>query len=67
MAATVAALAALTFVVPQPSATQQEVAAAGRAYTAEDVILEQAEQPDDQMSYGQVLTTLYDTDEDAGR
>ena len=67
MAATVAALAALTFVVPQPSATPQEVASAGRAYTAEDVILEQAEQPDDQMSYGQVLTTLYDTDEDAGR
>ena len=67
MAATVAALAALTFVVPQPSATPQEVASAGRAYTAEDVILEQAEQPDDQMSYGQVLTTLYDTDDDAGR
>ena len=67
MAATVAALAALTFVVPQPAATQQEVASAGRAYTAEDVILEQAEQPDEQMSYGQVLTTLYDTDEDAGR
>jgi len=67
MAATVAALAVLTFVVPQPAATQQEVASAGRAYTAEDVILEQAEQPDEQMSYGQVLTTLYDTDEDAGR
>ena len=67
MAATVAALAALTFVVPQPAATQQEVASAGRTYTAEDVILEQAEQPDEQMSYGQVLTTLYDTDEDAGR
>ena len=67
MAATVAALAALTFVVPQPSATPQEVAAAVRAPSAEDVILEQAEQPDDQMSYGQVLTTLYDTDDDAGR
>ena len=45
----------------------REVAAAVRAPSAEDVILEQAEQPDDQMSYGQVLTTLYDTDEDAGR
>jgi len=61
------ALAQLTFVVPKPSATRQEVAAAVRAPSAEDVILEQAEQPDDQMSYGQVLTTLYDTDDDAGR
>ena len=67
MAATVAALAALTFVVPQPSATPQEVASGARAYTAEDVILERAEQPDEQMSYGQVLTTLYDSDDDAGR
>src|SRR5437763_9393026 len=53
MAATVAALAALTFVVPQPSATQQEVAAAVRAPSAEDVILEQAEPPDHQISYAQ--------------
>src|SRR5947209_6697490 len=66
MAATVAALAALTFIVAQPSATTQDIAATGRAYSAEDVILERAEQPDEQMSYGQVLTKLYDTDGDAG-
>src|SRR5438270_7993685 len=64
MAATVAALAALTFVVPQ-QATQpsQEVATAGRTYSAEDVILDQSNQADDQMSYGQVMTTLYATDD----
>jgi anti-sigma-K factor RskA len=69
MAATVAALAVLTFVVPQPSTTQpQDVAAsAPRTYTPEDVILGQADQADDQMSYGQVVNTLYAGDDNAER
>src|ERR1051326_1038612 len=60
MAATTAALAALTFIAPQQS---QEVATASRPYTAEDVILDQSNQADDQMSYGQVINTLYATDD----
>jgi anti-sigma-K factor RskA len=68
MAATVAALAALTFVAPQ-TATQQptDVASAGRTYSAEDVILGQSDQADEQMSYGQVMNTLYAPDENAER
>ncbi|HST50787.1 MAG TPA: hypothetical protein VLJ61_02165 [Pyrinomonadaceae bacterium] len=65
MAATTAALAALTFIVPQQS--QQDVAQTGRAYSAEDVILGQSSQADDQMSYGQVINTLYATDDSAER
>ena len=65
MAATVAALAALTFIAPQPS--PQDVASAGRTYTAEDVILGQSNQADDQMSYGQVINTLYAGDDSAER
>jgi hypothetical protein len=64
MAATTAALAALTFIAPQQS---QEVATASRPYTAEDVILDQSNQADDQMSYGQVINTLYATDDSTER
>jgi anti-sigma factor RsiW len=64
MAATTAALAALTFIAPQQS---QEVATASRPYTAEDVILDQSNQADDQMSYGQVINTLYATDDNTER
>jgi hypothetical protein len=64
MAATTAALAALTFIAPQQS---QEVATASRPYTAEDVILDQSNQTDDQMSYGQVINTLYATDDSTER
>ena len=67
MAATVAALAALTFVVPQPATQSSQVAAAGRAYSAEDVILGQSNQADEQMSYGQVMNTLYASDDNAER
>jgi hypothetical protein len=65
MAATTAALAALTFIVPQQP--QQDVATANRPYTAEDVILGQSNQADDQMSYGQVINTLYATDDSTER
>ncbi|HZT61058.1 MAG TPA: hypothetical protein VFA21_20805 [Pyrinomonadaceae bacterium] len=65
MAATTAALAALTFIAPQQSS--QDVATNNRPYTAEDVILGQSNQSDDQMSYGQVINTLYATDDSTER
>jgi hypothetical protein len=68
MAVTVAALAALTFIPAgaQIDTVSQEVAAVN-LYSAEDVLLEQADLASDQMSYEQVLTTLYGSDEDAAR
>jgi hypothetical protein len=66
MAATVAALAVLTFVAPQQTGAQE--LPDGGAYTAEAVILDGASgADDDQMTYGQVLTTLYGPDEDESR
>lgn len=62
MAATVAALAVLTFVIPgQVTTVTPETALS--AYSAEEVILSHGES-DDQFSDGQVLTTLYGADED---
>jgi hypothetical protein len=68
MAATVAALVVLTFLSPahQPVGPQ-DLARAVDSYSAEEVIFDRNNLPEDQMSYGQVLTTLYDSDEDAGR
>ncbi|HEV7860505.1 MAG TPA: hypothetical protein VGO91_17940 [Pyrinomonadaceae bacterium] len=67
MAVTVAALALLTFIGPshQPPKGPQGVASAMNSYSAEEVIFDPHKMPDDQMSYGQVLTTLYD--EETGR
>jgi hypothetical protein len=65
MAASVAALALLTVFAPgsQPTAgPPQQVAS--NAYSAERVNFEQDESPEEQMSYEQVLTTLYGPDED---
>lgn len=66
MAATVAALAILTAFVPgsQPAAGPQEVASAYNSYSAEEVLLDQVDAPENQMSYGQVLSTLYESDDD---
>ena len=65
MVATVAALAVLTFVVPtQNSSELLEATSARNTYSAEEVILNQSDLPDEQVSDGHVLTTLYDTDED---
>jgi anti-sigma-K factor RskA len=64
MAATVAVLATLTFVVPQQTATPQ-VATASDTYTAEDVIFDQAAANGGQVSDEQVLATLYGADEGA--
>ncbi|HEV7891903.1 MAG TPA: hypothetical protein VGP08_14765 [Pyrinomonadaceae bacterium] len=62
MAATVAALAVFTFVAPQPT-TAQDLAAAG-PYTAETLILDESDAADEQMTDGQVFTTLYESDDD---
>jgi hypothetical protein len=62
MAVTTAALAALSFVIPAPiSASADETAT---AYSAESVLLGQTS--DDQMSYDQVLSTIY-VDGDEGK
>jgi hypothetical protein len=66
MAATTAALAALSFMVPATSiTTSQEATAALVPYSAEAVVLDQ-NQSEDQMSYEQVLSTIY-TDEDEAK
>lgn len=65
MAATVVALVVLTFFAPgaQPVPRPQEMAPSLDSYSEEEVIFDQDELPEDQMSYGQVLTTLYESDE----
>lgn len=63
MVAGVAAIAVLTFIAPGVS-TETELSLAGNGYSAEEVILNQAEVPDDQASDAQVLNTLYETDEE---
>ena len=63
MAATVAALLVLTFVAPE-QAPAQEVAF-GEPYSAESVILDEAE--GGQMTYEQVLKTLYESEEEGAR
>lgn len=65
MAATVAALAVLTFVIPDNGAEFQPVASSG--YSAEEVILGSNSSSPDQMSYEQVLSTLYSADDSETR
>lgn len=60
MAVTTAALAVLSFVLP---ASQTPTDPALSAYSAESVILGQ--NSDEQMSYEQVLSTIYEDDEEA--
>jgi hypothetical protein len=67
MVATVAALAVLTFVVPETQTELLEATSARNAYSAEEVILNQGELLDDQISDSHVLTTLYEIEEDALR
>ncbi|MCM3904370.1 MAG: hypothetical protein ND866_21960 [Pyrinomonadaceae bacterium] len=62
MVATVAALAVLTFVIPGQTTITSETTALS-AYSAEEVILNHSEF-DDQASDGQVLTTLYEAEDD---
>jgi hypothetical protein len=60
LAATTAALAVFTFVAPAEQATAQEVAG---TYTAESVIFDEA--AEEQMTYDQVLASLYGSEEEA--
>jgi hypothetical protein len=67
MAATVAALAVLTFVAPAEETTPLEVASGATPYTAEALLVEGAEAGDVQMTYEQVLTTLYESEDEEAR
>lgn len=60
MALTTAALAVLSFVLPAPITSTVETASVD---SAESVILDQGY--DDQMSYAQVLSAIYDEDDEA--
>jgi hypothetical protein len=61
MAMTTVALAALSFAVPTPLTSPSEQAVT--AYSAESVILDQGSE--DQMSYEQVLSTIYAEEDEA--
>lgn len=65
MVATVAALAVLTFVIPgsQVTSEPQQVISLSNNYSAEEVLLNQSEQPDEPVSDAQVLNTIYDGEE----
>jgi anti-sigma-K factor RskA len=68
MAVTVAALAAFTFVTPQQATTTEvAVSSTDNSYSAEAVIFDEGGANDEEMSYGQVLTTLYGSDDAAVR
>lgn len=69
MAATVAMLAVLTFLSPgmQTSAPSQDLATTSNSYSADEVLFNRNEATDEQMSYEQVLTTLYEPDEEAAK
>ena len=62
MAATTAALAVFTFIAPSETTVAQEVAG---TYTAESVIFDEG--ADEQMTYEQVLTSLYGPEDEAAR
>jgi anti-sigma-K factor RskA len=68
MAALVALLAGLTFLAPatQPTTTQT-LATVSNPYSAEDVVLAQDDSSSEQMTDGQVLTTIYAADDDQTR
>jgi anti-sigma-K factor RskA len=61
MAVTTAALAVISFMQPAQTTTAPEQTAS--LYSADSLIMDQ--NPDDQMSYEQVLSTIYEDDDDA--
>ncbi len=68
MAGTVAVLAALSFVVPSGETTSNvSVVSASNNYSAEAVIFDDSGLPEDLISDGQVMTTLYDADEEVAK
>ena len=68
MVATVAALAVLTFVIPgSQTISGPEVSTALNTYSAEEVLLDQGEAVNDQVSEDQILNTLFGAEEEAAR
>jgi len=66
MVATVAALAILTFVIPGSQVgSGTQVSSLSNSYSAEEVVLDQNPQLDEQLSDGQLLGTIYGAEEDA--
>ncbi|MBV9926242.1 MAG: hypothetical protein JOZ96_14575 [Acidobacteria bacterium] len=64
LAATTVALAVFTFVAPSDETNAQQLASSN-AYTAESVILDDG--GEEQMTYDQVLTSLYGAEDEAAR
>jgi predicted anti-sigma-YlaC factor YlaD len=65
MAATVALLAGLTFVVPSVQTTTEttgEVAVASDPFSVDEALLAQDDATDEEINYEQVLTTIYESD-----
>ena len=66
MVAAVALLVVFTFAVPENQLTSGQVSSLANGYSAEEVILEQTSQMEE-MSDGQMLTTIYGGDEEPSR
>ncbi len=67
MAATTAALVVLTLAAPREEAVASQVVAIPNAYTTEALIFEESDADADQMSYEQVLSTLYGSEDEEVR
>jgi anti-sigma-K factor RskA len=68
MVLTVAALAALTFIPgSQTISGPQEMSSSLNSYSAEEVLLDQGEALNGQVSEAQILTTLYGAEDEAAR
>ena len=68
MVLTVAALAALTFIPgSQTISAPQEMSSSLNSYSAEEVLLDQGEILNGQVSEAQILTTLYGAEDEAAR
>ena len=67
MAATVAALVVLTFVAPKEEVTAQQLASGGTPYTAEALLFDEAAAGDEHMTYEQVFSTLYESEDEEAR
>jgi anti-sigma-K factor RskA len=67
MAAAVAMLAVLTFVIPETQVVSgSQVSSLRNGYSAEEVLLDQTSQAEE-VSDGQMLTTIYSEDEEASK
>jgi hypothetical protein len=66
MAAAVALLGVLTFVVPENPVASSQVSSMASGYSAEEVILGQT-QPGEDVSDGQLLNTIYGVEEEPSR